>query len=130
MLEPVFYKSFTFNVVIIQYKKDDGGFETSFQMHCNNDYQIKRALKKHQRFALYNHNQFLKQFPKDEWLIFEICQNYKITLNIQIVGIRSISVGQDPFKGKQFIPYKFITSQKYEPNPRQLTLLKTLALIL
>lgn len=131
MLERSIYKSFIHNVIIIQRKNEDGSFETTFEMNCDNDYQVKRAFKKHQRFTVYNHHQFLKQYPKNEWLIFEVYQNnmHDLTSNIQLIAVTTPGMFRNPYAKDMCIPYKFITSQKHEPNPRQVTLLRTLGLL-
>lgn len=115
-------RSFVHNVDIFQAELDDGSFNTIVQIYCENDYQVRRVLKKHQRIAFYN--TYLGHYPKNEWLIFEVYQGKSNTDSHQLIGIHQ------SLRGEYVIPYRFKASQKNEPNPRQITLLRSLALIL
>lgn len=114
-------KSFIHNIDIL-IVEDDGVFRTHFDIFCKNDHEVKRVLKKHQRFAFYNHS--FSCYPKNEWLIFELHRTTYSNDSLQIIAIF------DLLKNSYRIPYKYVTSQKNEPNPRQVTLLRSLVLIL
>lgn len=117
---PILLKSFDHNVTIIERDSVNDSKIFSFEVECKNTSAVKHILKKHRRFALYNH-MGLKSIPENEWAIFEVVFG-KVATTIFLL----YADGAQGYK----IPYKFIKSQKDEPNPRQVTLLRNLALIL
>lgn len=116
---PIILKSFDHNVTIIERDGVNDSKKFSFEVECKNTNAVKHILKKHRRFAFYNH-MGLKSIPKNEWTIFELFSSKSPSTLIPVEDCLTF------YK----IKYKIITSQKHEPNPRQVTLLRTLGLIL
>lgn len=117
---PIILKSFDHNVTIIESDDMNDSKRLSFKVECKNTNAVKHILKKHRRFAFYNHAG-LQSIPKNEWAIFEVVFGKFSTTTFLLYADKALGY---------MIPYKFITSQKDEPNPRQVTLLRTLGLIL
>ena len=108
---PIILKSFDYNVTIVEISGT-----LPFLVECKTASEFNRISIDHRRFAFYNHFG-LKNFPKNEWVVFLFSSPYIM-----------IPDGAGPSNFK--IYYKYVTSQKDEPNPQQVTLLRNLALIL